>query len=139
MIEKRKLAVVVTRLTGVLSFVLSFFGLMGFAFTPPWEGTPARIQMVAGILIGASLLAALPAFLLFLRRPGLAILLQWSAVIACFASVDVQQWGRSRGVIANLCAAFSPEEAVFVYPLLPAVLLTILYWFKRTSDATSRQ
>ena len=137
-IAKRKLAVIVTWLAGILSFVVSYLGLMAFAFTPPWEGRSSHIVMVAGVLVGVTMLVSFPVFLLFLRWHVLAILLQWSAVIVCIASVDLEDWGRSPGVTANLCAAFSPEEAIFIFPLLPAVLLTILYWFRKTAKATQQ-
>lgn len=115
---------ILTWITGVLSFVVSYFGLMGFAFTP-WTGS--RVETIAGVLIGTTMLISFPVFLLFLRWRGLAVLLQWSAVVLCIASFDIEEWGQHSTTIARVCAAFSLEHAVFIYPLIPAVLLTILY------------
>lgn len=134
MATNRNVVSALTWFAGILSFVVSYVGLMSFAFTP-WEGMHARIEMVGAVLIGVSLLVSFPLFLLFRRWRGLAISLQWSAVIICIASVDAGRWGRSQGVIANLFAAFSIEDIVFAYPLLPAVLLSILYWFCKTPRA----
>lgn len=122
---KRKHLIVLTWLAGFLSFAVSFLGLMGFAFTS-WGNTPAEI--IPAVLVGTTLLLSFPAFLLFLRWRGLAVLMQWTAVIICIMSLDAQEWGRHPGIVAKLFAAFSLENAVFIYPSIPAVFLTILYW-----------
>ncbi len=133
---KPKIAVVVNWVAGVLSVIVSYLGLMSFVFTPPWGSTMTPMQMVTGFLLGVTMLVAFPLYLLFRWRPGLAILLQWSAVVLSIASADAQNWIRTSGILANLAASFSPEGAVFVYPLLPAVLLTILNWLKKNPEVT---
>lgn len=133
---QRKHLIALTWLAGLLSFAVSYLGLMAFAFTS-WGNTPAEI--IPTVLVGATLLLSFPAFLLFLRWRGLAVLLQWSAVIICIASLDAQEWGRHSGIIAKLCAAFSLENAVFFYPSVPAVFLTILYWLRPPREATQQK
>jgi hypothetical protein len=109
---------------------------MAVAFTS-WGNGPS--ESIPVVLVCATQLLSFPAFLLFLRWRGLAVLLQWSAVIICIASLDAQEWGRHSGIIAKFCAAFSLENAMFFYPSIPAVFLTILYWLSPPKKATQQK
>ena len=128
MSPKRKLATVMIWIAGIASFVVSYFGFIAFGFTT-W-GTSTRIEMAADLLVASTMFVSFPVFLLFRRQRGLAILLQWSAVILCIAAQDAVLWRRDCGILAKLGAAFSWENANFFFPLMPAVLLTILCWLR---------
>jgi hypothetical protein len=135
-------ALVFLFLVGFLSFAFSYFGLMSVAFSF-FNGPRTTGELIAAGIFSLVLLASFPMFLLYLRRPILAVRLQWLGVIL---SLSAEWWTQLQGdrtsetkpgaLIALARTVSSPESGYF-FSLALALLLTVMFFLKGVTGKAS--